>query len=73
MWYRLADALEWRTQQVFPVNAHETTIENLEPSREYEFMVLCQDRYQDGMFSKTYRYMTKRILILTLNLMPHLK
>jgi len=41
-------------------NKMEGTITNLEPGREYEFMVLSQDRYGDGMFSKTYRYYTKR-------------
>jgi hypothetical protein len=60
VWYRLSDAQEWRTHQVYPNDIYETTIENLEPGREYEFMVLCQDKYQDGMFSKAYRYMTKR-------------
>lgn len=35
------------------------TISNLEPGSEYEFMVLSQDRFGDGMFSKTFRYFTK--------------
>lgn len=37
----------------------QATITNLEPGREYEFMVLSQDRFGDGMFSKTFRYFTK--------------
>lgn len=37
----------------------QATITNLEPGREYEFMVLSQDRFGDGMFSKTFRYYTK--------------
>lgn len=40
----------------------EASITNLEPGREYEFMVLSQDRYGDGMFSKTFKYFTKRKL-----------
>lgn len=38
----------------------EVTITNLEPGHEYEFMVLSQDRYGDGMFSKAFKYWTKR-------------
>lgn len=37
---------------------HQANITNLEPGCEYEFMVLSQDRFGDGMFSKTYRYFT---------------
>lgn len=69
VWYRLADATEWRTLRMLqrqPVHDYENfnlpmsaTISNLEPGREYEFMVLSQDRFGDGMFSKTFRYFTK--------------
>jgi immunoglobulin superfamily member 9B len=38
----------------------EGTINNLEPDKEYEVMILCQDKYGDGTFSKTFRYFTKR-------------
>lgn len=62
IWYRLADGLEWRTHQVRSSIKHESTIENLESGREYEFMILSQDRYNDGLFSKPYRYKTKGIL-----------
>lgn len=60
VWYRLSDATEWRTMRVIPKHLMETTITHLESAREYEFMVLCQDTYGDGMFSKTYRFYTKR-------------
>lgn len=69
VWYRLADATEWRTVRVLtrtPNRSYENfntamhaTITNLEPGKEYEFMVLSQDRFGDGMFSKTFRYFTK--------------
>lgn len=38
----------------------EATIQNLQPGLEYEFMVLSQDKYGDGMFSKTLRFSTQR-------------
>lgn len=59
VWYRPADSPEWRTHQVRYSTKYESTIENLEPGREYEFMVLSQDRYNDGLFSKAFRYRTK--------------
>lgn len=59
IWFRPADAQEWRTHQVRTTSKYESTIENLESGREYEFMVLSQDRYNDGLFSKAYRYRTK--------------
>jgi len=59
IWYRLADAQEWRMHEVRSISKYESTIENLEANREYEFMVLSQDRYNDGLFSKAYRYRTK--------------
>lgn len=37
----------------------EATINNLNPGREYEFMVLSQDKHGDGMFSKTLRIFTQ--------------
>lgn len=36
----------------------EATVNNLTPGREYEFMVLSQDKHGDGMFSKTVRVLT---------------
>lgn len=59
IWYRPSDGLEWRTHQVRSSTKYESTIQDLEPGREYEFMVLSQDRYNDGLFSKPYRYRTK--------------
>lgn len=35
------------------------TVKNLQPGNEYEFMVLSQDQYGEGMFSKSFRYFTK--------------
>lgn len=59
IWYRPADHDEWRTHNVNYSNKYESTIENLEPGRDYEFMVLSQDRYNDGLFSKPFRFRTK--------------
>ncbi|XP_058817731.1 protein borderless isoform X2 [Topomyia yanbarensis] len=59
IWYRLAEAPEWRTFKVSNKHILEATITNLQPAKEYEFMVLCQDNYGDGMFSKAFRYFTK--------------
>lgn len=59
VWYRLSDAAEWRTMRILTKNVMEATIKNLLPGREYEFMVLSQDRYGDGMFSKLFRYSTQ--------------
>ena len=36
----------------------EATINNLSPGKEYEFMVLSQDRHGDGMFSKRVKVFT---------------
>lgn len=51
--------LEWRTHEVKASNKYETTIESLESGKEYEFMILSQDRYNDGLFSRSFRYRTK--------------
>lgn len=37
----------------------EATVNNLNPGREYEFMVLSQDKHGDGMFSKALRIFTQ--------------
>jgi hypothetical protein len=50
---------EWRTHQVRGNKKYEATIENLESGKEYEMMVLSQDSYNDGLFSKSFRYRTK--------------
>lgn len=51
--------IEWRTREVRPSNNYEATIGDLESGKEYEFMVLSRDRYNDGLFSKSYRFRTK--------------
>lgn len=60
VWYRLTDAPEWRTMRIIQKNTMEATIQHLLPGREYEFMVLSQDKYGDGMFSKQFRFSTQR-------------
>lgn len=59
VWYRQTNATEWRTMRMVSKNQMQATITNLEPGQEYEFMVLSQDRFGDGMFSKAFRYFTK--------------
>lgn len=59
VWYRLTESPEWRTLRIMQKNIMEATIQNLQPGREYEFMVLSQDKYGDGMFSKTIRFSTQ--------------
>ncbi|CAD7080232.1 unnamed protein product [Hermetia illucens] len=59
VWYRMTNATEWRTMRPHMKNMMEATITNLQPGCEYEFMVLSQDQYGDGMFSKSFRYYTK--------------
>uniref|UniRef100_T1PJJ1 Fibronectin type III n=1 Tax=Musca domestica TaxID=7370 RepID=T1PJJ1_MUSDO len=59
VWYRLTDAQEWRTMRIVQKHVMEATIPHLLPGREYEFMVLSQDKYGDGMFSKPFRYPTQ--------------
>lgn len=44
--------------RILQENVMEATIEHLMPGREYEFMVLSQDKYGDGMFSKQIRIAT---------------
>lgn len=60
VWYRQSDASEWRTMRILSRTALESTITHLEPNHEYEFMVLSQDRFGEGMFSRAYKYFTKR-------------
>ncbi|KAL9929288.1 protein borderless isoform X2 [Glossina fuscipes] len=59
VWYRLTDAPEWRTMRILQKNVMEATIQHLLPGREYEFMVLSQDKHGDGMFSKQIRFSTQ--------------
>ncbi|XP_051155995.1 protein borderless isoform X1 [Leptopilina boulardi] len=58
IWYRPTDTSEWRTMKIVSKKITEATVNNLTPGREYEFMVLSQDKHGDGMFSKTVRVLT---------------
>ncbi|XP_031829317.1 borderless isoform X2 [Nomia melanderi] len=58
VWYRPTDTTEWRTMKILSRKITEATVNNLNPGREYEFMVLSQDKHGDGMFSKTLRIFT---------------
>ncbi|XP_028896692.1 protein borderless isoform X2 [Zeugodacus cucurbitae] len=60
VWYRLTDSPEWRTMRILQKNIMEVTVQNLQPGQVYEFMVLSQDKYGDGMFSKTLRFATQQ-------------
>lgn len=57
--YRPTDTTEWRTMKIVSRKITEATVNNLNPGREYEFMVLSQDKHGDGMFSKTLRIFTQ--------------
>lgn len=59
VWYRPTDTTEWRTTKILSKKITEATVNNLHPGREYEFMVLSEDKYGDGMFSKTLRIFTQ--------------
>ena len=63
VWYRPTDNTEWRTMKIVSRKITEATVNNLNPGREYEFMVLSQDKHGDGMFSKTLRIFTQPHLI----------
>lgn len=60
VWYRPTDTAEWRTMKILSRKITEATVNNLNPGREYEFMVLSQDKHGDGMFSKTVRIFTQQ-------------
>ncbi|XP_047119273.1 protein borderless [Schistocerca piceifrons] len=59
IWYRPADTPEWRTMKLASRTSTEATVRDLGPGRTYEFMVLSQDSYGDGMFSKMLQVRTK--------------
>ncbi|KAI8035411.1 protein borderless isoform X2 [Drosophila gunungcola] len=59
VWYRLMEAPEWRTLRVMDKKVMEATVQHLQPGKEYEFMVLSQDKHGDGMFSKQFRFQTQ--------------
>ncbi|CAD6233973.1 GSCOCG00007436001-RA-CDS [Cotesia congregata] len=59
VWYRPTDTTEWKTMKIPSKKITEATILNLTPGREYEFMVLSQDKHGDGMFSKSIRVLTQ--------------
>ena len=56
--YRPTDRSDWRTMKIVSRKITEATVGNLAPGKEYEFMVLSQDKHGDGMFSKTVRVFT---------------
>ncbi|XP_026824103.1 protein borderless isoform X5 [Ooceraea biroi] len=64
VWYRPTDTSEWRTMKILSRKITEATVNNLYPGREYEFMVLSQDKHGDGMFSKALRIFTQPTVFL---------
>ncbi|XP_072749945.1 protein borderless isoform X2 [Anoplolepis gracilipes] len=68
IWYRPIDTSEWRTMKILSRKITEATINNLYPGREYEFMVLSQDKHGDGMFSKALRIFTQPSKTITFQL-----
>ncbi|XP_023287560.1 protein borderless isoform X2 [Orussus abietinus] len=58
IWYRPTGTSEWRTMKLPSRKITEATVNNLNPGREYEFMVLSQDNHGDGMFSKAVKVFT---------------
>ncbi|KAL5281061.1 hypothetical protein ACFFRR_004838 [Megaselia abdita] len=60
--YRISEAAEWRTMKSTSADM-ELTINNLLPGTEYEFMVLSQDRFGDGMFSKSHKFFTTAVIV----------
>lgn len=61
VFYRQVDKKveEWKTQRVNFSGEFETTVNNLLEAKEYEFMILSQDKYNDGLLSKPIRCSTK--------------
>ncbi|XP_034950863.1 protein borderless isoform X2 [Chelonus insularis] len=59
VWYRPTDTTEWKTMKIPSKKITEATVLNLVPGREYEFMVLSQDKHGDGMFSKSIKVLTQ--------------
>nr|CAD7574650.1 unnamed protein product [Timema californicum] len=59
IWYRPADAPEWRTMKILTRGVTQATVNSLDPGRIYEFMVLSQDKKGDGMFSKAIQIRTR--------------
>lgn len=60
VWYRATTSMEWRTKDILGIQQYDVTIDGLEPGNEYEFMVLSKDAFGDGIFSKSFKYRTKR-------------
>lgn len=59
LWYRPVGTEEWRTIRIENRKKLEATVYDLNPGRNYEFMVLSKDHHGDGMFSKTIKISTK--------------
>ncbi|KAL3267564.1 hypothetical protein HHI36_011683 [Cryptolaemus montrouzieri] len=60
IWYKPVESKEWKTYYVPRSSYLDATIENLDPGREYEFMVLCRDERGEGLFSKAIKLWTKK-------------
>ncbi|GJQ65536.1 hypothetical protein Trydic_g7637 [Trypoxylus dichotomus] len=61
VWYKPVEVGEWKTMKISSKKSLEATISNLNPGREYEFMILSKDDQGDGLFSKSIRVWTKGI------------
>ncbi|GLV33104.1 borderless [Carabus blaptoides fortunei] len=59
VWYRPVNTEEWRTAKVEGRRKLEHTVTDLNPGRDYEFMVLSKENLDEGMFSKTIIVTTK--------------
>lgn len=61
IWYRLVEKNkeEWKSMKVNFTGEFEATVTNLQEDKEYEFMVLSQDRYNDGLMSKPLKVIIK--------------
>lgn len=61
VWYKTPESTEWKTMKVANKRKLEATVGNLNPGREYEFVVFSQDKNGNGLFSKAVRVWTKGI------------
>ncbi|KAF5301468.1 hypothetical protein FQA39_LY02197 [Lamprigera yunnana] len=58
IWYRDINAQEWRNVEIKTTYPLEATVQNLQPAREYEFMVLSEDPHGEALFSKPLKVTT---------------
>ncbi|RZC43153.1 turtle, partial [Asbolus verrucosus] len=66
IWYKPVGSSEWKSHPVMPSRTPEATVTGLSSGREYEFMVLCKDDNDDGLFSKSIRVWTKGLEVTSL-------